>query len=146
MTAIEDIIAFHEKFGLAYNGKPRALPLDVAEFRHKFAKEEADEFLKFSFRAAGAVSEGDQSDYTYSLEHILDALVDQMYVLLGTIYLSGMIDIFPEAWDRVHEKNMQKVRAEHAGQSKRGSAHDVIKPEGWTPPSHIDLVEDNDRT
>lgn len=145
MSSIEDIKAFHEKFGLAYRGKPRAILLSEAEFRHKFAHEEANEYLANNDGARQAMSEDDQAEYTYHLNHLLDALVDQMYVLMGTIYLHGMLEVFPEAWARVHERNMAKVRATSEEQSTRGSKLDVIKPEGWYPPDHTDLVEDNDR-
>ena len=66
---------------------------------------------------------------------VLDALVDLVYVALGTAYLHGFgPQKFNEAWRRVHEKNMEKIRAPSADHSKRGSAFDVIKPAGWTPP------------
>jgi predicted HAD superfamily Cof-like phosphohydrolase len=40
---------------------------------------------------------------------ILDSLVDQMYVLLGTIEMMDMEDIFEEAFDEVHRSNMTKT-------------------------------------
>jgi len=72
------------------------------------------------------------------LEGMLDALVDLTYVVLGTAYLHGFD--FNEAFRRVHEANMKKVRAEAKTDSKRGTAYDVVKPEGWTPPDLGDLV------
>ena len=41
---------------------------------------------------------------------------------------------WPQLWDEVQRANMAKERAKHAGESKRGSALDVVKPEGWVPP------------
>ena len=38
---------------------------------------------------------------------------------------------------------MKKIRTPNADASKRGSKYDVIKPPGWEPPSHKDLVEDH---
>ena len=70
------------------------------------------------------------------------ALVDLVYVAIGTAHLHGFD--FEEAWRRVHHANMQKIRTPNAEASTRGSKHDVIKPEGWEPPSHTDLVEVND--
>jgi hypothetical protein len=40
---------------------------------------------------------------------------------------------------------MAKVRAPSASASKRGNAHDVVKPPGWTAPDHTDLVADHVR-
>jgi hypothetical protein len=36
---------------------------------------------------------------------------------------------------------MQKRRAQSANESKRGSAFDIVKPDGWTPPDLTDLLE-----
>ena len=118
-----DIRKFHEKFGLDYNGPPRALPDDLEEFRIKFMQEELDEY----------------KDPENGLAHKLDALVDLVYVALGTAYLAGFP--FNEAWSRVHEANMKKVKALRPEDSKRGSVHDVVKPPGWAPPSLSDLVK-----
>lgn len=119
---VDDIQAFHEKFDLTYYGPPRALPVDLQRFRNTFLWEEVTEYVN--------------SD---ELEDNLDALVDLVYVALGTSYLHGFD--FTEAWRRVHEANMKKVRATKDTDSKRGSAaHDVVKPPGWTPPDLTDLV------
>jgi predicted HAD superfamily Cof-like phosphohydrolase len=114
---IADITAFHEKYLQAYEGPPRHLPLDIVKFCMGFQREECKEF-------ENAVAEGNVADQ-------LDALVDMVYVALGTAYLGGWN--FGEAWNRVHEKNMQKIPPSD-GELK------VKKPEGWTPPDHSDLV------
>lgn len=121
----KDIQDFHEKFGLGYDQGPRALDRELHKFRQAFMQEELDEYE--------AAHEADD------LEGQLDALVDLAYVLLGTAYLQGLP--FAEAWRRVHEANMAKVRVERAEDSKRGSTFDVVKPEGWTAPDHSDLVK-----
>lgn len=65
--------------------------------------------------------------------------------LMGVIAANCAFYNFPfvEAWRRVQLANMSKVRATSADQSKRGSTFDVVKPPGWEPPSHTDLVEIN---
>jgi predicted HAD superfamily Cof-like phosphohydrolase len=121
MNLFNDIKEFHEKFGLDYQGPPRQLDLELRVFRKDFMKEELTEYC--------------QSD---DLHGQLDALVDLVYVALGTAYMQGFD--FNEAWRRVHEANMKKVRADRADQSKRGSTFDVVKPPGWTAPDLRDLV------
>jgi predicted HAD superfamily Cof-like phosphohydrolase len=74
------------------------------------------------------------------IEGQLDALVDLVYVALGTAYMHGFD--FNEAFKRVHEANMKKVRAVSMRDSKRGSIYDVVKPEDWTPPDLSDLVKE----
>ena len=138
---LADVAEFHKKFGIAYEGKPRALPQDLLDFRHNFLREEYLEFVMNSHMALESVRNGDDEAVIRHLEESLDALVDLVYVAVGTAHLHGFD--FDEAWRRVHEKNMQKIRAETAIDSKRGSIYDVVKPEGWLPPSHTDLVADH---
>ena len=136
-----DIRKFHEKYGLAYEGKPRSLSDGLEAFRIGFLHEELEEYKNATHALSVAVDEKDDAAITEQLENQLDALVDLVYVALGTAYLQGFD--FETAWVRVQEKNMQKVRAKTPEASKRGWAGDVVKPEGWTPPRHTDLVEDH---
>lgn len=140
---LADIQQFHIKFGLEYRDLPRILPPDIADFRRRFMQEELDEWHSEQDQAekSAELRDLDQAGYTHHLEGQLDAMVDLMYVLLGTVHLQGLSSVFAEAWRRVHEANMAKVRVERVEDSSRGSAYDVIKPEGWEPPTHTDLVE-----
>lgn len=137
---VRDIQEFHIKYELAYAGAPRELPEEVAKFRVKFLAEELCEYTT-------DLGPGDREDIQYLLArnhapgnlHLkLDALVDLVYVALGTSYLHGFD--FREAWRRVHAANMTKVRALRAGDSTRGSIYDVVKPQGFVPPDLSDLV------
>jgi predicted HAD superfamily Cof-like phosphohydrolase len=125
MTA--DIVDFHEKFGLDYKGPPRTLQGELLHFRSEFMAEELAEYVE-------SAEAGD-------LESQLDAIIDLIYVALGTLYMQGMLPVFAEGWKRVQAANMAKVRCERPGDSKRGTTFDVIKPEGWTAPTHKDLIE-----
>lgn len=139
-----DIVDFHHKFRLTYDGPPRALPEELGDFRGLFIVEEVEEYLglpKGVLVAAAKELLALHPRPADSLERRadqLDALVDAAYVILGTAYLHGFN--FAEAWRRVQRANMAKVRAERATDSKRGSTFDVVKPPGWTPPNHLDLV------
>lgn len=142
-----DIERFHQKFGLEYNGKPRILDKALFTFRRGFMQEELDEYseeqagLEVALKSDNGLP--DNRRIALGLHQQLDALVDEVYVVLGTAYLQFGRKIFNAAWDRVQSANMAKVRCEKEGDSKRGSTFDVIKPEGWTPPDHHDLVRDH---
>lgn len=125
MNVFELIKEFHTKYGLEYTGKPRELPRDLRNFRMDFMEEELSEY-------AVCIASGD-------LHGQLDALVDLVYVVVGTAYLQGFD--FNEAFRRVHEANMKKVKATSLKDSRRGSIHDVVKPAGWTAPDLTDLVK-----
>ncbi|OXE37528.1 MAG: hypothetical protein CGW95_01030 [Phenylobacterium zucineum] len=138
---VGDIEEFHSKFGLFYDGKPRMLPTELADFRQKFLQEEKNEYVLHTEACTIAVHERDEAEVTHQLAQMLDGLVDLVYVAVGTAHLHGFD--FREAWRRVHAANMAKVRAQRAEDSKRGTTYDVVKPDGWLPPRHEDLVEDH---
>lgn len=143
---VADIEEFHTRFDLTYLDKPRVLPRELSDFRIRFMQEELDEYAQhdaaaWAQRELTVMGQRDDAEYAFHLENQLDALVDEVYVAIGTSYLHGFN--FREAWRRVHAANMKKERCERVGDSKRGSTFDVIKPAGWEAPSHIDLVEDH---
>lgn len=119
---IKDIEDFHKKFGLVYDGEPRMLPKDVEEFRIKFMQEELQEYIDAETQ-----------------EKKFDALIDLVYVALGTSYLHGFP--FGKGWTTVHRANMNKVRTKNPDDSKRNSSFDVVKPEGWKPPDIKKVLE-----
>lgn len=121
-AAIEE---FHVRFNLQRSERPAMLTPDMAAFRCRFMTEELTEYYD-------ACAIGDRAQ-------ALDALVDLVYVALGTAYLHGFD--FNEAFKRVHAANLKKIRVDHAGESKRGSVYDVRKPVGWRAPDLSDLVE-----
>lgn len=145
---MRDIAEFHVKFGLEYSGKPRAIAHDLEQFRHAFLVEEVEEWANNQQLARDEASVApkyrSQETIAKHLEEAFDALIDLMYVTLGTAYLHGFAPMFKEGWRRVHAANMAKVRAERLEDSRRGSIkYDVIKPPGWKPPDHLDLITDH---
>lgn len=127
-TNFEDVGDFHTKFGLPSNNEdfsgPRIVTQETMEYRIKFLEEELEELRKAA----------EVSDHA----EMFDALLDLVYVAMGTAHLLGYP--WQLGWDRVQAANMQKVRAKDASESKRGNALDVVKPEGWQPPDHSDLL------
>ncbi len=119
---IGNVHEFHEKFGLPL-GTEDQLTGDkhAQEFRVKFLQEELDELKE-------ALDAGDRTK-------AFDALLDLAYVAYGTALFMGVDSAQWAAGMRaVHNCNMAKVRVAKAEDSKRGSAFDVKKPEGWIGP------------
>ena len=138
---MENIRDFHVKYGLGYDGPPRILSRHLHSFRHEFMLEEAGEWHLAVSHIGDHLESGDPPDaaeITHHMAKSLDAIVDVMYVTLGTAYLQGFTEKeISEAWRRVHEANMKKVR----GPSPRSEQFDIVKPPGWEPPKLDDLVE-----
>ncbi len=117
----EDVAAFHAKHGITTPERPALPDVDAYAFRKKFMHEELTEIDV-------AYADGD-------LVKFLDGLIDLTYVALGTAVLSGVTPaLWAALWDQVQLANLCKRRVAGAGESKRGSALDVVKPEGWASP------------
>lgn len=123
MDMLRDVHEFHEKFGLTteYAKTPSIANVDLMRFRAKFLKEEAEEFSE-------AIEDG-------NLTKAFDALIDLVYVALGTVLLMNVPWL--KGWKIVHFANMQKVRAKKESESTRQSTYDVVKPIGWVKPDPI---------
>jgi len=122
---------FHEKFGLE-NGThrgyfPRPWPPEaLIQFRLGFLHEELKE-LERAYEAQ-------------DITGVFDALIDLVYVALGTAQVHGLP--WEAGFAEVQRANMTKERAVRAEQSARGSTFDVVKPMGWQPPDLVRVLRD----
>lgn len=122
---IEDVYTFHQKFELMPHDKTM-LDHKTFAYRRLFMDEELGEWEK--------------SREDDNLEGCLDAMIDLVYVAIGTLVFHGFSEEEArEAWCRVHEANLKKVRAISVEASKRHSMLDVVKPDGWVKPDLSDL-------
>lgn len=125
-----DVGVFHDKFGLANNtwdgpGR-REVSSELLLFRHKFMHEELDEFWK-------AWQDSDEAK-------MADALIDLVYVAMGTAHLMGLP--WHTLWEDVQRANMTKVRASPDQPGVRGHHEfDVVKPEGWEGPHTEEILK-----
>ena len=120
---VKDIADMHAKFGV--NEKVRNFDAEKAraflEFRIKFLQEELDEMKN-----------------AQNADDVVDALIDLCVVAIGTLD-SFDIDAH-EAWNRVHQANMAKEVGVKASRPNPLGLPDLIKPAGWTAPTHVDNV------
>ena len=125
-TLLKDIDSFHKKYKFEKNEKV-GIPDDneLVNFRTSFLMEELAEYTQAITKkdAAGA----------------LDALVDIVYIALGTAWLFNLP--FEKAWKEVQKANMSKIRAKDQT-GKRGTKFDVIKPKDWKAPNIERIVEE----
>ena len=72
------------------------------------------------------------------LNEIVDAMIDLCVVAIGTLD-AFKVDAH-KAWTRVLDANMQKEPGIKASRPNPLGLPDLIKPEGWTAPSHLDNI------
>ena len=122
----KDIEDMHVKYGVDQWMGMKLMNVDTEtlrkflEFRLAFIKEELDETTQ-------AVANNDP-------EEIVDGLIDLCVFAIGTLDVFG-VDA-NEAWDRVYEANMAKTPGVKEGRPNPFGLPDLIKPEGWTAPTH----------
>jgi len=128
---VKDIAEMHTKFGV--NPVIRSLDREklttFLDFRIKFLQEELDEMKAALHDPEFTKNRGDE---------IVDALIDLCVVAIGTL---NAFDVDAhEAWRRVHDKNMQKNPGINSNRPNPLGLPDLIKPHGWTPPTHADNI------
>lgn len=114
-----DIANMHDFYGMTEKFKEMDPYLlgKLLEFRFKFINEE--------------LTEGQTAK---SGEDVVDALIDIIVVAIGTLHAFGVDG--QKAWDEVHKANMAKAPGIKEGRPNPLGLPDLIKPEGWTAPSH----------
>ena len=121
---VKDIYDMHEKYGVrpAVTKMTRLDLRRFLNFRVKFLEEELNETKKAA-----------EEDYV-DAEEVVDGLIDLCVVAIGTLDAFGINA--NKAWDAVLEANMNKEVGIKESRPNPLGLPDLIKPEGWTAPSH----------
>lgn len=120
---VADIAEMHAKYG-------------VHPVVKTFDKEKLAKYLEF--RANFLQEELDELKTAKTADDVVDALIDLCVVAIGTLDAFD-IDAYA-AWDRVHTANMNKKVGIKESRPNPLGLPDLIKPEGWVAPSHVDNV------
>jgi predicted HAD superfamily Cof-like phosphohydrolase len=126
---VHDNASMHAKFGVntaVRNLSPENLKTFL-QFRLDFLQEELNE-------AKAALASGKPED----AEDVVDAMIDLCVVAIGTLDAFD-VDSY-KAWTAVHVKNMEKEVGIKPGRPNPLGLPDLIKPAGWTSPTHADNV------
>ena len=121
-----DIYMLHNKFDVKEwfeaNKDNNVMMREYLNFRLNMVREELDE-------TCDAFTKGDP-------EEIVDGLIDLCVFAIGTLDVFG-VDAH-KAWDAIYEANMAKSPGVKEGRPNPFGLPDLIKPDGWTAPSHED--------
>lgn len=95
LDPIKEVVKFHSAFNQKDAKSPKLLVPREWALRKALGREELYEYQD-------ACLEGD-------LIEVLDSLVDQMYIVCGTVLKHGLQDVFWDAFREVHRSNMSKL-------------------------------------
>lgn len=120
---IKDIREFQDRIAEKLEGQlvDRSIPYEVrkkgAELRKRLLNEEVEELEE-------AMDNGDSVE-------ILDAGVDILYIVLGTMHEYDLLDKFEDAWNLIHTNNMSKLGKD--GRVLKNEFGKVVKPSNYKP-------------
>ena len=120
---VKDMNDMHAKFG-------------VREVVSKMDANKLTEFLEF--RIGCLQEELDELKAAQNGDDAVDALIDLSVFAIGTLDLFG-IDA-EMAWNRVYAANISKEVGIKEARPNPLGLPDLIKPEGWTAPTHKDNI------
>ena len=119
-----DIHMMHHKFGVGKWFEENKGDKDLMQKYLKFRLDMCQEEMTETFDAMKA---GDP-------EEIVDGLIDLCVFAIGTLDVFGVDANY--AWDNVYEANMEEEPGVKTERPNPFGLPDLMKPEGWTSPTH----------
>lgn len=127
---------------------PTFWPADISDMHTKFgvnpivrdlSPQQLATYLKFRLdMVQEEVTEAQTAFAEKDADGVVDAMIDAIVFALGTLDAFD-VDAY-EAWNRVHAANMAKNPGVKEGRPNPYGFPDLIKPAGWTAPTHKDNV------
>jgi predicted HAD superfamily Cof-like phosphohydrolase len=122
---IRKVLAFQKAIGAESPIKPTLIPQERAVLRLSLQTEELNEMKE-------AMSNND-------IVEIADAVVDQMYILIGTALEYGFADRLQLMFDEVHRSNMTKFNED--GEPTFNENGKLMKPERYSKPNLKSIMD-----
>lgn len=130
MNYFDDVAEFHVSMGLPVSAESM-VPTEISQTPTPI------EFSAFNYRLAflfEEIRELIEGNVKQDLAKVADALVDIVWVALGTAHYAGIP--FDALWEEVKRANMEKRPWKEGDPIKPRNALglEVVKPDGWRPP------------
>lgn len=138
----KDIYDMHDKFKVhewfRKNVDDKELMNKYLTFRLNMCLEE---LLETASASGMRLMQKDDGNFTFvktsedtDPEEVVDGLIDLCVFVIGTLDVFG-VDA-NKAWDEVYKSNIVKTPGVKATRPNQWGLPDLIKPDGWQPPSH----------
>ena len=130
MNYFDDLSQFHQKMGLPVSAES-VTPVEISQAPGALSSSDFQFRLSFLYEEIRELIEGQTNR---DLSKISDALVDIVYVALGTAHYAGIP--FDALWQEVQRANMEKRpwREGDPIKPRNTTGLEITKPEGWRPP------------
>ena len=119
-----DIADMHEKFGVHRRASTMSDREKAKWLELRIAMQEEE------------LNELKEAHYKRDAEGVVDALIDTLVFAVGTLDILGVDS--NKAWDIVMQANMEKKPGVKPNRPNPLKLPDMIKPEGWVEPTHMD--------
>lgn len=123
---IEQLREFHTAFNLPLRSTPTLVPRKEFALRQSLLSEEVTELL-FAHQV------------DKNLTEVADAIIDSMYVLIGTAVQLGFGDVLEQLFDEVHRSNMSKL--DEFGKPVMREDGKVLKSNLFSPPDFSSILK-----
>jgi predicted HAD superfamily Cof-like phosphohydrolase len=127
---IKQLKEFHTAFELPQRDVPTIIPIKEFECRMNLLLEEVEE-LTWAYEKDDMVE-------------VVDAIVDCLYVLLGTALQFGITNVLEECFDEVHRSNMSKLDTN--GKPIVNKSGKVMKGPNYSRPDIARIINNAQKT
>lgn len=127
---IADVILFHEAGDTPVVRTPTPLSEEAYARRENLEDQEHEELIE-------ALALNDPAK-------ILQESLDKIYVSLGTLIETGLINAAILGWEELQRSNMAKINPE-TGKVTKNELGKILKPEGWQPVDWNAVIERSKR-
>lgn len=133
-SQIDQVARFHKAFKIKDPNTPTNLSPEEVSLRCKLLYEELEEYEEAAMQG--------------NMVETLDALGDQLYIILGTILRHGMQNIIVEVFNEIQRSNMSKLNENGEpiingvnGSDPTKPMGKILKSEQYTPPNLKPILE-----
>lgn len=128
---VRDVATFQEKFEKKFDTSTNVGIAELIVHRLDLIHEEQQELYKAAGQMIAALGDNNGRAYNEGKVELLDAIADEIYVLIGMANVLGMN--LSGAFDEVHRSNMSKLGRD--GKPIFNAAGKTMKGPNFTPPN-----------